>query len=68
MAQSYAGTEFKDPAFIAYDRRPDTVEISADCRRAVERGQWRARFRLPDGGEIGAAGLYQAGWTQLDSA
>lgn len=58
----YAGQEFRDPAFIAYDRQPDSVAISANGRFAIERGHWRGRFRDGKGGETGNTGLYQAGW------
>ncbi len=65
VADSYADTEFKDPTFIAYDRRPDTIDVARSGRFAVERGHWRARFRAPGGGEAGATGLYQAGWIKM---
>lgn len=62
VAESYAATEFKDPSFIAYDRQPDAIEVAQNGRFAVERGHWHARFRDPSGAEVGASGLYQAGW------
>lgn len=61
VAESYAAIEFKDPAFLAYDRRPDTIEVADNGRFAVERGHWRA-IRRGQGREVGASGLYQAGW------
>ena len=66
VADSYAAMEFKNPAFIAYDRQPDTIEVAQNRRFAVERGHWRARFRDPSGAEVGASGLYQAGWVRMD--
>jgi ketosteroid isomerase-like protein len=66
VADSYAAAEFKDPTFIAYDRHPDTIDVAQNRRFAVERGHWRARFRDPNGAEVGASGLYQAGWVRID--
>ena len=68
LAESYASQEFKDPSFIAYDRRTDTVQVSADGTLAVERGHWRARRRAAGGGETGGGGLYQAGWIKQGGA
>ena len=65
VADSYAVAEFNDPAFIAYDRQPDTIVVAVNGRFAVERGHWRARFRDPGGAEVGATGLYQAGWVHM---
>jgi len=62
VAESYAAIEFKDPTFIAYDRQPDTVEVSPNGRFAAERGHWRARYRAADGSEVSGSGVYQAGW------
>lgn len=64
LTASYAGREFQDPAFIAYDRQPDTIEVAPNGRFAVERGHWRGRFRTAGGGETGNRGLYQAGWVR----
>jgi len=66
IVASYAASEFTDPAFIAYERIPDSVDISANGRFAVERGHWRGRFRQPDGTVTGNSGLYQAGWIKRD--
>jgi len=62
IVQSYSTQEFKDPAFIGYQRIPDTIIIGDNHRFAVERGHWRGKFRLPNGSIIGNSGLYQAGW------
>jgi ketosteroid isomerase-like protein len=62
----YAKEEFNNPAFIEYDRQPDTVAISANSRFAIERGHWRGRFRDGKGGETGNTGLYQAVWIKQD--
>lgn len=67
VRDGYAGTEFLDQAFIAYDRQPDAIEISANGRFAIERGHWRGRFRDGQGGETGNKGLYQAGWLKQNS-
>ena len=58
--------EFQDPAFIAYDRRTDWVEVSSDGRLAVERGRWAARHRGQGGDVLRACGAYQAGWVRTD--
>ena len=62
VIKSYSEHEFHNPAFVAYERTPDTVAISDNGRFATERGHWRGRFRLPDGRITGNNGLYQAGW------
>ena len=62
VVQSYSEHEFRNPAFIVYERTPDTVAISDNGRFAIERGHWRGRFRLPSGRITGNSGLYQAGW------
>lgn len=62
----YVGDEFLNPAFIAYDRQPDRIAISANGRFAIERGHWRGRFRDGKGGETGNTGLYQAVWIKQD--
>jgi ketosteroid isomerase-like protein len=62
----YDAEEFGNPAFIGYDRQPDTVAISANGRFAIERGHWRGRFRTATGGETGNTGLYQAIWIKQD--
>ena len=62
VIQSYSEHEFRNPVFVAYERTPDTVAISANGRFAVERGHWRGRMRRPGGKITGNSGLYQAGW------
>ena len=62
VVQSYSVHEFRNPAFIVYERTPDTVAISDNGRFAIERGHWQGRFRLPSGRTTGNSGLYQAGW------
>jgi ketosteroid isomerase-like protein len=66
VRDSYVSDEFRDPAFIAYDRQPDSIQISANGRFALERGHWRGRFRDGKGAETGNTGLYQAGWLKQD--
>lgn len=68
VVQSYAAHEFRNPAFIVYERTPDKVAISDNGRFAVERGHWRGRFRLPGGKITGNTGLYQAGWIKREGA
>lgn len=66
VVQSYSEVEFRDPAFIVYERTPDAITISDNGRFAAERGHWRGRFRLPGGRIGGNSGLYQAGWIKRD--
>ena len=66
VVKSYSEVEFRDPAFIVYERTPVEIRISDNGRFAVERGHWRGRFRLPDGRIGGNSGLYQAGWIKRD--
>lgn len=66
LVRNYAAHEFRNPAFIVYERVPDRIAISDNGRFAVERGHWRGRFRLPDRGITGNSGLYQAGWIKRE--
>ena len=66
LIQSYADTEFRNPLFISYERKPDKVVISGNGRFGVERGHWRGHFRQPDGTITGNTGLYQAGWIKRE--
>lgn len=66
VIKSYSENEFRNPAFVAYERVPDTVTISDNGRFAVERGHWQGRFRMPGGKITGNSGLYQAGWIKRD--
>lgn len=62
LAASYAGTEFKDPNFVAYDRRPISITISADGRRAAEYGAWKAHYKTP---KKAGSGTYLASWRKF---
>ena len=53
-------SQFADPAFIAYVRTTDTVELADDARRAAETGRWVGRWK--GGVEIGGAHL--AAWRE----
>jgi ketosteroid isomerase-like protein len=66
VARSYAEQEFQNPAFVAYDRITDSIELASDGLTAAERGHWRGRYRQPDGSIDGNRGVYQAGWTKRD--
>jgi hypothetical protein len=50
--------QFGDPAFIAYVRTPETVEIADDSQRAAEHGRWVGTWR----GGARMAGTYLAVW------
>ena len=58
----YERVEFKDPAFVGYDRQTDTVTIDPGGTVAAERGHWHGQFRAADGRIVGNSGVYQAGW------
>ncbi len=66
VVKDYESVEFKNPNFIAYDRWPDSIEVSADGRFAVERGDWHGRFKTDQGSITGNSGRYQAGWIKRD--
>jgi hypothetical protein len=65
LAQSYANTEFKDPRFIAYVRRPSSITISADGVHAAEYGTWTAIYKPPKNVQ---SGTYLASWRKFKSA
>ncbi|MEI9890968.1 MAG: DUF4440 domain-containing protein [Caulobacteraceae bacterium] len=53
-------SQFADPAFVAYVRTTDTVEVAADGRRAAETGRWVGRWK--NGVEMD--GVYMAAWRE----
>src|SRR6201999_4449474 len=50
--------QFADPAFVAYVRTTDTVEIAAAGDRAAETGRWVGTWK----GGVQISGLYMAVW------
>jgi ketosteroid isomerase-like protein len=50
--------QFRDPAFITYERRTDTVEIDAAGVRAAEAGRWVGTWK----GGVEMRGTYLAAW------
>lgn len=52
--------QFADPAFLAYERTTDTVDLAADARRAAETGRWVGRWT----GGVEMSGLYLAAWRE----
>jgi len=50
--------QFKDPAFIAYVRTTETVEVAADGERAAEAGRWVGTWK----GGVEMSGTYMAVW------
>lgn len=56
---AFAG-QFADPAFIAYVRTPDEVEIDAAGDRAAERGRWVGRWTNAE-----MSGTYLACWRKV---
>ncbi len=59
VTAAFAG-QFADPAFIAYVRTTDTIELAADGRRAAETGRWVGSWR----GGVEISGVYMAAWRE----
>ena len=55
--------DFADPAFVTYDRAPESLSISDTGLRAVEHGTWSALKREPRG-ETRYGGDYLAHWAK----
>lgn len=53
-------SQFADPAFLAYVRTPDTVELAADGQRAAETGRWVGTWK----NGIEMSGAYMAAWRE----
>jgi len=53
-------SQFADAAFVAYVRTTDTVELTADGRRAAETGRWVGRWK----GGVEMSGAYMAAWRE----
>ena len=53
-------SQFADPAFVAYVRTTETVEVAADGHRAAETGRWVGRWK-PD---TEMSGVYMAAWRE----
>ena len=53
-------SQFADPAFVAYVRTTDAVEIADDGRRAAETGRWIGSWK--GGAEV--SGTYMAAWRE----
>ena len=52
--------QFADPAFVAYVRTPETVEIAEDGQRAAETGRWVGTWK----GRPEITGVYMAAWRE----
>ncbi len=52
--------QFGDPAFIAYVRTPDSVELDQSGLRAAETGRWAGTWRTTR-----MAGAYMATWRKV---
>jgi ketosteroid isomerase-like protein len=59
VVAAFAG-QFADPAFIAYVRTTETVDLADDGRRAAETGRWVGRWKAR--GEM--SGVYMASWRE----
>jgi len=53
-------SQFADPAFVAYVRTTDAVEIADDGRRAAETGRWIGSWK----GGVEVSGTYMAAWRE----
>jgi hypothetical protein len=52
--------QFRDPAFVAYVRTPETVELDHVGERAAETGRWVGTWR-----SARMAGVYMATWRKV---
>jgi hypothetical protein len=57
---------FKDPTFIAFERKTETVILDKNGARASERGDWVASWNGPSGIMTGG-GQYQAVWRKFQN-
>jgi ketosteroid isomerase-like protein len=53
-------SQFADPAFVAYVRTTDTVEVADDGHRAAETGYWVGSWK----GGVEVCGVYLAAWRE----
>ena len=53
-------SQFADAAFVDYVRTTETVELTADGRRAAETGRWVGRWK----GGVEMTGVYMAAWRE----
>ncbi len=53
-------SQFADPAFIAYVRTTQAVELADDGRRAAETGRWVGSWK----GGVEMGGVYMAAWRE----
>ncbi len=53
-------TQFRDPAFIAYERTPEAVDIDSAGLRAAESGRWVGSWKTTR-----MAGVYLAAWRKV---
>ncbi len=53
-------SQFADPAFLAYERATNAVELADDGRRAAETGRWVGRWK----GDVEVRGVYLAAWRE----
>ncbi|MGZ3275607.1 MAG: YybH family protein [Caulobacteraceae bacterium] len=59
VVAAFAG-QFADAAFVDYVRTTETVELTADGRRAAETGRWVGRWK----GGVEMSGVYMAAWRE----
>ena len=52
--------QFRDPAFIAYERTPEKVEIDQAGARAAETGRWVGSWK-----QARMTGVYLAAWRKV---
>jgi ketosteroid isomerase-like protein len=52
--------QFADPAFVAYERTIETVEIAENGERAAETGRWVGIWK----GGVEITGVYMAAWRE----
>ena len=59
VTAAFAG-QFADPAFVAYVRTTETVEIADNGARAAESGRWVGTWK----GGVAVNGVYLAAWRE----
>jgi ketosteroid isomerase-like protein len=57
VVAAFAG-QFADPAFLAYERSTEQVELADDGQRAAETGRWVGTWK----GGVAVSGVYMAAW------
>jgi Domain of unknown function (DUF4440) len=60
-ARSYGEEEFRDPTFVTYRRKPESIVAAQSGKRIAETGHWVGIWRKSDG-PMRKTGIYLAMW------